>query len=140
MAFRTGVRLPSPPRNMHACEYGSFPVLLSPATSGVAKYWRMKVDRGHASSLRPAAGRTALQHGVDCEYVHGCGRLARRQGTSILFPCRATTPEGIQGMACGPETHVVTVSPTFSFQSLSEIWLQREAAYRPRERKAVRAR
>ena len=65
MAFRTGVRLPSPPRNMHACEYGSFPVLLSPVTSGVTKYWRMKVDRGHASSLRPAACRTALQHGVE---------------------------------------------------------------------------
>jgi len=62
--------------------------------------------------------------GVEREYDHGCGWLARRQRTSILFPFRATTPEGIQGMACGPETHVVTVSPTFSFQSLSEIWLQ----------------
>ena len=42
---------------MHACEYGSFPVLLSPVTSGVTKYWRMKVDRVHASILQDPAGK-----------------------------------------------------------------------------------
>ena len=67
MAFRTGVRLPSPPL-LHACEYGSFPVLLSPVTSGVTKYWRMKVDRGHASSLH-CHKELKERHQTYCSYI-----------------------------------------------------------------------
>jgi hypothetical protein len=71
---------------MHACEYGSFPVLLSPATSGVAKYWRMKVDRGHASSLRPAAGRTALQHWGRTDIRFRVFPVSAKAGDNITAP------------------------------------------------------